>query len=183
MPKTAVILQSNYLPWKGYFDLVRTADVFVVFDCVQYTRSDWRNRNAIKAKTRLQWLTIPVKNRFRDRTSIEDVEIAQPSWAVDHLRIIDENYSTAAAFEQERPWLGQLLLAAAEAPRLSVVNVMLLREICNRIGIDTPIVLSSEIMQSDMLLSMDRTERLVRLCKALGANAYLSGPAAQSYMN
>lgn len=56
------ILQSNYNPWKGYFDLIALADIFVIYDEVQYTKNDWRNRNHIITLQVVQWITIPVKH-------------------------------------------------------------------------------------------------------------------------
>ncbi|WKL03999.1 WbqC family protein [Paenibacillus amylolyticus] len=61
MNKVAV-LQSNYLPWKGYFDIINDVDTFIFYDDVQYTKNDWRNRNKVKSTTGAQWLTIPVNN-------------------------------------------------------------------------------------------------------------------------
>jgi hypothetical protein len=182
MPKTAVILQSNYIPWKGYFDLIRQADIFVVLDCIQYTRSDWRNRNLIKAPSKLTWLTIPVANRFRDRLPINLVEAASSDWSARHISAIANSYRKAAAFETESPWLFEILREASRHKRLSAINVHLLRAVCERIGIATPIIFSDEIVSSDVLIATERTERLARLCREVGADRYLSGPAAQAYM-
>jgi hypothetical protein len=71
---TAVVLQSSYIPWRGYFDLIHDADVFVFYDDVQYTVNDWRNRNRIKTANGVVWLTIPVGNQ-NDRR-ICDVALA-----------------------------------------------------------------------------------------------------------
>ena len=59
--KKIAILQSNYIPWKGYFDLINMVDEFIIYDDVQYTKNDWRNRNKIKTSQGIQWLSIPVR--------------------------------------------------------------------------------------------------------------------------
>ena len=62
--KKVAILQSNYIPWKGYFDIINLVDEFIIYDDCQYTKNDWRNRNRIKTCNGLQWLTIPVRYTF-----------------------------------------------------------------------------------------------------------------------
>src|SRR3954447_11205084 len=79
--KRVCIVQSNYIPWKGYFDLIRMADEFILYDDVQYTRRDWRNRNKIKTKDGTQWLTIPVEVKGRYEQRIRDVVVSDPGWA------------------------------------------------------------------------------------------------------
>ena len=63
MTKKVAILQSNYIPWKGYFDIINMVDEFILFDDMQYTKRDWRNRNIIKTAAGLKWLTIPVDSK------------------------------------------------------------------------------------------------------------------------
>ena len=76
MRKTVAILQSNYIPWKGYFDLINRCDVFVLYDDMQYTKRDWRNRNLIKTPQGLRWLTIPVSVKGKFFQSIKDVKVS-----------------------------------------------------------------------------------------------------------
>lgn len=92
-----VILQPNYIPWRGYFELIGKADVFVFLDDVQYTNRDWRNRNQIKTQTGLQWLTIPVFQTSKFGQLIHEVEIDNSSkWYEKHLNAITRNYSKAS---------------------------------------------------------------------------------------
>jgi len=94
---TAAILQSNYIPWRGYFHLVHDADIFVFYDDVQYTHDDWRNRNRIKTPHGSKWLTIPAG---RDkRRLICDVEITDQTWKKKHRKSIEQNYRHAPFFE------------------------------------------------------------------------------------
>src|SRR6266849_5146547 len=94
--KRVAIVQSNYIPWKGYFDLIALADEFILLDDVQYTRRDWRNRNRIKTPEGLVWLSIPVMTRGRYEARIRDIEIADREWAARHLRMIRLHYAHAA---------------------------------------------------------------------------------------
>src|SRR5688500_860312 len=105
MPKRVAILQSNYIPWKGYFDLIHDVDEFVFLDDVQYTRQNWRNRNRIKTDSGPRWLTIPVGTHLDRR--ICDVMLPE-SWAARHWRELERWYAPSPFFETYRPLLEQL---------------------------------------------------------------------------
>src|SRR4051812_17670991 len=98
MSRRVAIVQSNYIPWKGYFDLIAAVDVFVLYDDAQYTRRDWRNRNRIKTPKGPAWLTIPVQVSGRYHQRIRDVVIDEPGWAETHWRTLMHHYGKAAAF-------------------------------------------------------------------------------------
>ena len=98
--KRVAVLQSNYIPWKGYFDLIHSVDEFVWYDDVQYTKHDWRNRNRIKTPRGVRWLTIPCQAHGKPR--IDQVRIADPRWAEKHWRILTENYADAPFFARYR---------------------------------------------------------------------------------
>src|SRR6267143_4783502 len=98
MSKTIAIVQSNYIPWRGYFDLINFADEFILYDDMQYTRRDWRNRNAIKSKAGLIWLTIPVQVKGKYLQKIKDTVVAGHGWANEHWVSIVHNYSKAKYF-------------------------------------------------------------------------------------
>lgn len=181
--KTVVILQSNYLPWRGYFDLMRRADLFIVLDVVQFTKNDWRNRNRIKSSQGPQWLTIPVRYKFSDDPMIDQMEIADNRWANKHIKSIRQNYSKAGAFAAESEWLFGQIEALAGETMLSDVNVTLLRAIATRIGVETPIVQSTEFGERRALIEAEPNDRLIAMLTEAGATRYISGPAAQSYMD
>ena len=82
--KKVAIVQSNYIPWKGYFDLINLVDEFILFDDMQYTRRDWRNRNLIKTSDGPKWLTIPVAVKGNYFQKIKDTTISDPVWARKH---------------------------------------------------------------------------------------------------
>jgi len=169
-----VILQSNYLPWRGYFDLIASADTLVIYDTVQFTKNDWRNRNRIKTANGLQWITVPVHQRSLDQT-INETTIDGQHWVRKHVKSLEVHYAKA-------PYLGRFLpelrthLEAGET-RLTGLNERLMRWIMGTMGIDTQICRSEDIPHDG-----DPTDRLVDICKATNATAYLSGPAAKAYL-
>jgi hypothetical protein len=178
--KTIVIVQSNYIPWRGYFAMIALADELILLDSVQYTRNDWRNRNIIKTPLGPQWLTIPIERCFPQ--PIDQARIAAADWAERHIRAIEHNYRRAKAFDEAASWLFPGLRTAAGFPLLTQVNVYLIGEICRRLGIDRPIRRCTDIAPRDVLASMEPTERLIHLCGSVGATCYLTGRAAEDYL-
>lgn len=174
---TLAISQSNYIPWKGYFDLIAAVDRFILFDDMQYTRRDWRNRNRIKTPQGLQWLTIPVQVKGRFTQKICDTHIQSSDWAVHHWQRLRHAYHRAPFFEQYRPRFESLYLGLEETS-LSFINYRFICEICDILGITTPLSWSMDHPQRE-----GKTERLVGLCQAFGATTYLSGPTARNYLD
>jgi hypothetical protein len=173
---TVAILQSNYAPWKGYFDIISAVDTFVVYDSVQYTKNDWRNRNQIKSPKGTRWITVPVHQKSLSQR-IDETEIADRQILRKHWSILSQNYSQAAAFKEMREPIE--VFFDRESPRLlSELNVDLLHACCELLGITTPIVSSDEFD-----LSSDRIGRLIEICRQVGADTYLSGPAARQYLD
>jgi hypothetical protein len=175
--KKLAILQSNYLPWRGYFDLIAAVDEFIVYDEAQYTKNDWRNRNLIKAPQGLQWLTVPVKSSGLLSQTVRSAEIAGTAWAVKHWKSLEANYRRARHFDEVAALLRPVYLEH-EHRLLSDLNRELIDLVCRYVGIGTRIT-----DDCDYLLAGDRTERLVSLCEQAGATLYLSGPAARSYLD
>ena len=175
--KRIAIVQSNYIPWKGYFDLIHAVDEFVLFDTVQYTRRDWRNRNRIKTPGGLQWLTIPVATKGRYLEAIDTIEVSDPEWSQRHWRTIAAHYSRAPHFRTLAPQIEELFLTCSET-RLSAINRHFLKGLCRLLGIETPLSWSSRYAMAE-----GQTERLVSICVAAGASIYLSGPSAASYID
>jgi hypothetical protein len=175
--KTVAIVQSCYVPWKGYFDLINSVDEFILLDDRQYTRRDWRNRNRIKTPAGPRWLTIPVRVKGRYHQRIDETDVSDPGWAEAHWGVLRQHYGPAACFGEYGPRLEELYLGTAET-RLSAINRRFLETICAFLGIRTPFAWST-----DYEVAGDRTERLVALCEAAGARRYLSGPSAREYMD
>jgi hypothetical protein len=174
--KRVAIVQSSYIPWKGYFDIVNSVDEFILYDDVQFTRRDWRNRNRIKTPQGLRWLTIPVQSKGLYLQRVDETLISDPGWARSHWSAFVQNYSAAPHFGAYRETFEELFLTSAET-RLSFINRRFMEAICKVVGISTPIRWSSEYSSSG-----SKTERLVSLCVAAGASAYISGPSAREYI-
>lgn len=175
--KKVAILQSNYIPWKGYFDMIAAVDEFILYDDMQYTRRDWRNRNLIKTPQGVQWLTIPVVVKGKFHQKIRETEIDGTSWALDHWRALQQNYSRAPFFPEIAGWL-EPLYRGPLSQNLSTVNRIFLEAINRYLGITTTIKTSW-----DYNLVEGKTERLVSLCAQAGGSEYLSGPAAKDYVD
>jgi len=175
--KCVAIVQSSYIPWKGYFDLIRAADEFILLDDVQFTKRDWRSRNRIKTKDGLCWLTIPVHSKGLYQQRIMDTTISDPAWAERHWQTIQGAYARAPFFDDYAPRLRDVY-SRPPSDRLSDVNRSLIEALCQMLGITTPITWSSEYHPSE-----GRNERLVDLCVKAGATDYLSGPSARGYLD
>jgi hypothetical protein len=178
MNKKVAILQSNYIPWKGYFDLINQVDYFVVYDTVQYTKNDWRNRNKIKTPNGLQWLTIPVSVNNLEQ-HIDETCLADNRWVKKHLSSIFQNYSKAPFINDYKNELAQLYEKAKTLTLLSEVNVLFINWINSKLGITTEIKFAKDFIP----LSKNRVQRLIDICKALNADVYLSGSAAKGYLD
>jgi hypothetical protein len=174
--KRVAVLQSNYVPWKGYFDLIASVDEFVFYDDMQYTRRDWRNRNRIKTPTGLQWLTVPVLTKGHFEQSIRDTRIDGDAWAQTHWKALMLNYRRAPAFAATAAWLEPLLRQSWG--HLSVLNRALIEAVCARLGIATRLRCSWDYPSQG-----GRSERLASICAQAGATVYLSGPSARDYLD
>src|SRR5687768_17987150 len=98
MAKRIAIVQSNYIPWKGYFDLINSVDEFILFDSAQYTRRDWRNRNLVKTSAGPTWLTIPVATKGKFDQRICDTVVSERNWPQQHWKTIAHWYAKATHF-------------------------------------------------------------------------------------
>jgi hypothetical protein len=175
--KRVAIVQSNYVPWRGYFDLIDSVDEFVLLEDAQYTKRDWRNRNRIKTVTGVRWLTLPVQVRGRFTQAICETRMADEHWAEAHWERLRHAYAKAACFDEEGPAI-EALFATAPGPLLSDINRHFLEGICVRLGILTPLRNSVDLTPAGA-----KSERLLDICVKLHATTYVSGPAARAYLD
>jgi hypothetical protein len=175
--KTVAVVQSNYLPWKGYFDLIRRVDEFVLLDTVQYTRRDWRNRNRFKSPDGVRWLTVPVRVKGRYTQRIDETLVSDPAWPARHFSALRSWYSRAPFFSYYRPMLERRLVSIRE-PRLAVINRRLIETVCELIDVATPLTSASDYEATGR-----STDLLISICRSAGATRYLSGPAACAYLD
>ncbi len=171
------IIQSCYVPWKGFFDMIGRCDKYVIFDRAQYTKRHWHNRNRIKTAAGLKWLTIPVLSKGRYEQPIDEVEIEKP-WTEKHWRALELAYRRAPFFEVFAPTVRNWYERADKEKRLTEVNALFLREIASLLGLRTRIVRDSAYPSHG-----GKTERLLGIARAAGADRYLSGPSAKAYLD
>jgi hypothetical protein len=176
--KRIAILQSNYIPWIGYFDIIKSVDEFIVYDSVQYTKNDWRNRNRIKTASGIQWLSIPVHTSNSFGQSIKDVRIVDSNWTKKHWRSLESSLNKAEHFDEYRDIWFQLYEDARNMEFLHDVNLLFLKTLCRNLGVSTTINLDTSIEFS----GNSPTAKLISICKASGADYYLTGPSALSYL-
>ncbi|MDH4439321.1 MAG: WbqC family protein [Rhizobium sp.] len=175
--KRVAIVQSNYIPWKGYFDMIASVDEFILYDDMQYTRRDWRNRNQIKTPQGVQWLTVPVRVKGKYHQKIRETEIEGSEWAATHWKSLVQNYRRAPHFDEIAEWLEPLYFRDPPS-HLSQLNRQMIEAICSYLAIKT--VVSNSW---DYELVEGKTLRLASLCLQAGGTEYVSGPAAKDYMN
>ena len=170
------IIQSSYIPWRGYFDFIASVDTFVFNDDIQYTKSDWRNRNRIKTPKGTEWLTVPVHCKGVSQLICDTSIELSTSWPQKHLRKMQESYREAPYVQVVLDMLDCVL--ANEPETISNLNIELTKRICDYLCITTPLIPSS-----DFSLAGKKTDRLIDLLKKLNATTYLSGPSADAYLD
>jgi hypothetical protein len=175
--RRVAIVQSSYIPWKGYFDLIRSVDEFILLDEVQFTRRDWRSRNRIKTQHGVKWLSLPVSTKGKYHQRIDETFVSDPSWGDHHWSTLRASYGRTRWFREYQPILEPLFRAPASL-QLSAINRSLIEAVCKILKVDTTISWSSEYAAS-----AGRTERLIDLCVQTGGTEYLSGPAARVYLD
>jgi hypothetical protein len=173
--KKVAILQSNYIPWKGYFDLINSVDEFIFYDEVQYTKNDWRNRNKIKTSNGVDWLTIPVGQKINRK--INEVYIEDFTWQKKHWQKIFQNYKCAPYFEEVSDLLKPLYFNKV-FKNLSEINYHFIKKIMDYLNIKTKLSYSTDYDTCN-----GKNEKLIDLCLQTNANIYVSGMKAKNYLN
>ena len=170
------MIQSNYLPWRGYFDFINNVDVFVFYDDVQYTKGDWRNRNKIKTPTGSRWLTVPIFHRKLSQKIYETEIDNSQKWQRTHRGLVHDNYINAPYLKHIEDILENTM--SQESKTISELNARLISTICEYLDIKTVLRHSLEFA-----ISGEKTERLIHLLKSVGATTYVSGPNAKAYLD
>jgi WbqC-like protein family len=177
--KRVAIVQSNYIPWKGYFDLMGLSDEIILFDSVQYTKKNWRNRNRIKTKDGLKWISIPVRFHNSNPQPINQIKTANDLWRKKHWKSIQTNYSKAPYFREYSHIIKSLYLDSNENS-LSKINYNFISAINEILGIKTKISFDTDygyIHQKGQISS------IIQLIISAKANIFLNGPTAKNYMD
>jgi len=176
--KKIAIIQPSYIPWKGYFDMIQKSEVFVFLDDVQYSKNTWRNRNKIKAPNGTIWLTIPVHYQSL-HTNICDISIVTTSnWQKKHLRAITLNYAKASYYEVYVEKI-KAILFEKRFETISKLDIHATIELAKLLNIhDTEFLISSELHCSGI-----KSEKVLNICKQVGANHYITGPSGMNYLD
>ena len=171
------ILQPSYLPWLGFFEQMHRSDQFVLYDDVQFTRRDWRNRNRIRVQEGSVWLTVPVIQKNKYEQSLLETKIDNStSWKRKHLKSIRCHYSKTPFFDLYFPWCEKTF--NREWDFLLDLSLETIQYLKGELKINTPLLRSSELGGSG-----NKSERLISICKQLGATQYLSGESARNYIS
>tara|TARA_B100000768_G_scaffold105002_1_gene97545 strand:- start:4255 stop:4980 length:726 start_codon:yes stop_codon:yes gene_type:complete len=178
MNKKIAITQSNYIPWKGYIDTIISADDVILYDDMQYTKRDWRNRNLIVTPSGLKWMSIPVNVSGKFNQSIYEVELNNNTWCQDHWNLLTQNYKKAAYFNEVEGTIKSWYEQAQVLTHLSQVNTHFLQNILDALSSKKDLLQSNKFQYGE-----GKSERLLNLCKQRGATEYLSGPKAKDYLD
>ena len=171
------ILQPSYLPWLGFFEQMHRSDQFVLYDDVQFTRRDWRNRNRIRVQEGSVWLTVPVIQKNKYEQSLLETKIDNStSWKRKHLESIRCHYSKTPFFDLYFPWCEKTF--NREWDFLLDLSLETIQYLKGELKINTPLLRSSELG-----VPGNNTDRLISICKQLGATQYLSGESARNYIS
>lgn len=174
-----VILQPSYIPWRGYFDQVQKADVFVFYDCVQYDDRGWRNRNRIKTPQGAKWLTVPVNSKGCQtlKTPIADIPIVWDTpWPKKHQKSLQMYYGKAPFFSKYSRLLDEIYGRRDE--KLADFTCASIEMIARALGVN----LTKFVRSSTLPAQGAKTDRLLSLLRHLGATHYISGPSARRYI-
>lgn len=168
--------QPQYLPWLGYFDKIAGSDLFVYLDKVQYKPREFQNRNRIRTKDGVIWLTVPVACKGRHKQGICDAAIDNEfPWQRQHLNSFKAWYGKAPFFKEYFPFFEGVY--SEDWKRLSDLNIHIIKYILEKLAIDTPVRFESELD-----VRTESTDRIIDICKAVGADAYLSGAGGKAYL-
>ena len=176
--KKIALIQSNYIPWIGYFAIMNSVDLFIIYECVQYTKNDWRNRNQIQSiDGRISWLSIPIRKQSMHQEFM-NTTVSNHSWANTHFNKLKHNFTGNKGWLR---WHEEVQLLYAQAGKLEYlfeINRIFLNWVIKVIGIRCQIVYLDSYHKFN-----DPNERLISILQDYGATHYLSGPAAKSYIS
>lgn len=169
-------MQPTFIPWLGYFELIYSSDIFVFYDTAQYQKSSWHNRNKVLNKNNEIWLSIPVKRRnLKQSLSDSKFDETKKKWRLKFSQTFVQAYSRHDHFH-EMSWLASEI-CSSEQQSLSEFNIDLIQKICKAMGIEKKFFRSS-----DMDLSGERSEKLIKICNFVGATAYRTPIGALDYL-
>ena len=167
----AAIIQSNYLPWKGYFDIIHDVDIFVFLEDVQYTRNDWRNRNKVKTPGGIKWISVPVDGGLDQKIFEVKIDYSH-NWVRKHKNTILASYASSPYFES---YIEDILSVFSQKfEYLSDLNIFSIKKFAHILGINTEFINSKDLHSKER-----KTDKVIEICHLIGANSYISGPSGK----
>jgi len=177
MDNKVTIHQVNYIPWLGFFDKIKKADTFVLFDTVDYEKNSIQNRNKIRTMDGWTYLTIPIPRKYY-RSPFHEVMLPDDNrWMSNHWKSIEMNYTKAGYFESYKNFFKKIYNTNFE--RLSDLNEKIIRYLIKEFGISVDILKTTE-MSIDT--SLRKTDLLLDILRKANATAYLSGKSGKEYL-
>jgi hypothetical protein len=176
---SVAVLQSHYLPWLGYFDLLGACDYFVIYDHVDFTKNSFQNRNRLSGANGYFWLTVPVRTSNRFGQNLESVQIADERWGRRHWSAIRQTLAETTWFRTFESEWSDAFMGIARQSSLSSVSEVFLRLISRQLRLKTTILRDSDLA----IESTDRNLKLVEICEKLGARTYRTGRSALNYLD
>jgi len=170
-------MQPSFLPWIGYLDLIDQSDAFVFLDDVQFEKQSWQQRNRLRAKDNLLWLTIPILRKGKFGQKINEVMINDIRFKEKHIKTIKQCYVKSEYYELYNSEIINNYEKLESNASLSEFNIQLIRWLCEKFGISTEIYVSSELNCSGA-----RSELLINICKKIESRQYLSPYGASNYL-
>jgi len=168
--------QPQYIPYLGYFHKIAASDLFILLDDVQYKKREFQNRNRIRTAKGSMWLTVPVETRGKYAQLISEVRLSEdPSWRHSHWESLRQCYGRAPEFSKHAPFFESLY--GRPWDRLGPLSEEIIAYVCRAFGIEVPFSKASEFA-----VKTTSTRRLIDLCRAAGADAYLSGAGGKDYL-
>jgi len=175
--KTVAIIQSNYIPWIGYFAMMKNVDLFIIYECVQFTKNDWRNRNIIQNSSGKKiWLTVPVKQRSSLQSFME-TEVGNNDWCGKHFKTLHHTFSKRSFWKCNQEEIKNLYDFASDTPFLYQINRIFIKWLSKKLAIETPIIFLESFEKFD-----EPTKRLVAILQYYQATRYITGKAAKNYI-
>lgn len=170
------IMQPTYLPWSGYFNLIKEVDYFVILDDIQFNKRSWQQRNRILQNGQELYLSIPVFTKGKREQKIYEVEIDnQTNWRESHLKSLTMSYSKSPYKNELLPFLVELY--KFETSSLLEFNIKFIELMIDFLGLKTKIIFSK-----DLPLFGKKSSYLLEICEYLGCNTYLSPVGSKEYI-
>ena len=173
----AAILQPNYIPWIGYFEIIKNCQVFVFYNDTQYTKRDWRNRNYINLNKKKHLLSVPVLSKGNFYKNINQIKFADRKFLKNHLEIISHAYSKTKCYNDCMEFIKDIF-KSYKGEYLSEFNIHLTKKICDYLNIKSKFIVSS-----DLNINSKSNEKLIEICKKINCDEYISGMNSLNYID